>query len=528
VSQTSRSEQETRFYRERLALLYRVGFFVGLGTFLVGVTAQGVVTGDVGAMLHKGEHLPNLAATALSAGLWWWFARPAPRRGALVFEDGLSLLFVCLLFDLGSALHDDRVVAAFDLALVTGLLVLVRAVLVPTTALCTVSIGLVLSAGATALFVLSGLPSWPVRQFLRPDWPAGLHGVYFGTWLAALVAIATIVSRVLHQLRSDVKANRQLGQYVLAEKLGEGGMGVVYRATHALLRRETALKLLPPDRVGSEAIRRFEREVVETARLRHPNTVAIYDYGRTPDGVFYYAMEYLDGLTLAELVGREGPLPAGRAVWLLQQVCASLEEAHGMGLVHRDIKPQNVMVVGRATGFDLVKVLDFGLVKTAAPLDGASSLTHADQVTGTPLYMAPEAIAKPDAAGPQSDLYAVAALGYFLLTGRHVFEGGSAVEIYAAHLHTPPVPPHERVGRAVPPDLEELVLRGLSKSPRDRPPGARAFRDLLVRCAVPRWTEDDARAWWRSHGEPAPRRAAPAPDVEYETITVMRDRAAIG
>jgi eukaryotic-like serine/threonine-protein kinase len=301
-------------------------------------------------------------------------------------------------------------------------------------------------------------------------------------------------------------------------------MGVVYRATHALLRRETALKLLPPDRVDAGTIRRFEREVVETARLSHPNTVAIFDYGHTPDGVFYYAMEYLDGVTVGELVEHEGCLPPGRVVSLLAQVCASLEEAHSMGLVHRDIKPANVMVVGRPAAWDLVKVLDFGLVKSVAPLDGGGSLTQGDQLTGTPLYMAPEAISRPDAAEPRSDLYAVAAVGYYLLTGTHVFQGGSLVEICAAHLHTPPVPPHVRLGRSVPADLEALLLRALAKSPADRPPSAAAFGEALLACRVPPWTQVDARGWWRAKGERVRRRAErPGGPPHSPTVSIVLD-----
>ena len=210
--------------------------------------------------------------------------------------------------------------------------------------------------------------------------------------------------------------------------------------------------------------------------------MAIYDYGRTADGIFYYAMEYLDGLDIGQLIEREGPLPPGRVVFLLAQVCASLDEAHSIGLVHRDIKPANVMVVGNTAAYDLVKVLDFGLVKSEAPLDGGASLTQRDQLTGTPLYMAPEAIAHPDAAEPRSDLYAAAAVGYFMLAGQHVFEGASLVSL-AAHLHSTPVPVRERLGRKVPTDLEALIMRGLAKF-ADRPPSAEAFREALLRCEV--------------------------------------------
>jgi serine/threonine protein kinase len=237
-------------------------------------------------------------------------------------------------------------------------------------------------------------------------------------------------------------------------------------------------------------------------------------------------MELLDGLEIGDLVRREGPLPPGRVVWLLAQVCASLEEAHSIGLVHRDIKPANVMVVGTTGLYDLVKVLDFGLVKSRAPLDGGASLTNVNLLTGTPLYMAPEAIARPDAAEPRSDLYAVAAVGYLMLSGQHVFASSSVVELLDAHLHASPVPIRERLGASVPPDLEALILRGLAKSPADRPPSAAAFRAALLRCDVPRWRQEDARAWWQTRGERARRRGAPGLDLAHApTVTVVNERS---
>jgi serine/threonine-protein kinase len=402
-------------------------------------------------------------------------------------------------------------------------------VVVPSSARRTLLLGVGAAAVATAIFFLSAFhPAWPVAQRGGADFPLPYQLTSFFLWMGALVATAAVASRTIYNLRREVRAARKLGQYVLGEKLGEGGMGLVHRATHALLRRETALKLLPPDRVEPGAIRRFEREVVETARLRHPNTVAIYDYGRTPDGIFYYAMEYLDGLTLGELVTRDGPLPAGRVVWLLSQVCASLDEAHSMGLVHRDIKPANVMVVGNVAAWDLVKVLDFGLVKSLAPIDGGASLTRADQLTGTPLYMAPEAIRDPTAAEPRSDVYAVAALGYYLLAGRHVFERRSIVEVCAAHLHETPPPIRERSGVVVPADLEAVVMRGLAKSPADRPQSAAALREALLRSDVPPWTSDDARAWWRTHGERVRRPAKDRGDGYVHPPTVSIAQRASG
>jgi serine/threonine protein kinase len=236
-------------------------------------------------------------------------------------------------------------------------------------------------------------------------------------WLVVAVAVATACSRVIYGLRREVRLARRLGQYTLEEKLGEGGMGVVYRARHALLRRPTAVKLLKGERLGEASLRRFEREVLLTASLSHPNTVSVYDFGRTPDGVFYYAMEYLEGLSLEQLVAEEGAQPPGRVVHVLRQVLGALAEAHGVGLVHRDVKPDNVILCERGGLSDVAKVVDFGLVKD---LDAADALSHEGMLVGTPLYLAPEAIRSPD-TDPRADLYSLGAVAYFLLTGKHVF-----------------------------------------------------------------------------------------------------------
>ena len=523
---TPPSEEARTFYQQRLALTYLVGFALA-AAFLVGnVVAATIAVGDPTAPLPS--RVFHVAATAILGGIAWWLRRRKARFVLLEVVDTGAILLVSLLLDLNAGLYPMRAVSVFNLALVTGLVAIVRAVVVPSTATRTLALGLLASAVAFAVFFLSAFhPAWPVVQRQDPEWPLPYQLASFVLWLGACVATATMASRVIYRLRREVRAARQLGQYVVGDKLGEGGMGLVYRATHALLRRETALKLLPPDRVDPAAIQRFECEVVLTARLRHPNTVAIYDYGRTPDGVFYYAMEYLDGLTLGELVEGEGPLPPGRVARLLEQVCAALEEAHAMRLVHRDIKPANVMVVGNPAAYDLVKVLDFGLARSLVRRDGRASLP-ADEVTGTPLYMAPEVISSPDAAEPRSDLYGVAAIGYYLLTGQHVFEGSSAIELYAAHLHATPEPPSARLGRPLPPDLEALLLRGLAKSPADRPPSAAAFREALLRCDVPPWTEEDARAWWRTRGERARRREKrPAAAAAFHPTVSVVDAGAL-
>jgi serine/threonine-protein kinase len=317
---------------------------------------------------------------------------------------------------------------------------------------------------------------------------------------AVAALVATFTSHSIYGLRRQVEEARRLGQYVLEEVIGQGGMGRVYRARHALLRRDTAIKLLLPEQVGEAALLRFEREVQATARLTHPSTVAVYDYGRTPEGVFYYAMEHLDGGDLDDLVAYAGALPAGRVVFILEQVCGALQEAHGAGLVHRDVKPANVMVCERGGDGDVAKVLDFGLVKgidakDAAPTPGGGGLT------GTPLYMAPESITAPDGVDARSDLYAVGAVAYFLLTSGPPFRAATIAEVCAHHVHTVPERPSVRLGRPVHAGLEAVVLRCLAKSPDDRFADAAALGKALRGCIEGSpWGQDEARAWWAEHG----------------------------
>jgi hypothetical protein len=322
------------------------------------------------------------------------------------------------------------------------------------------------------------------------------------------------MARQQRALQKAVLAAKQLGQYTLEEKLGSGGMGTVYKARHAMLRRPTAVKLLDMDKISDAAVARFEREVQLTGGLTHPNTVGIFDYGRTPEGIFYYAMEYLEGANLEELVARTGPLPEARVMYLLRQVCGSLAEAHAAGLVHRDIKPANIFLTCRGGLYDFVKVLDFGLVKAVGG-EGAH-LTSANAVTGTPLYLSPEAVNRPDEVDARSDVYALGAVAYFLLTGSPVFGGSSVVELCVKHVQTAPEPPSVRLGRAVSAGLEALVLRCLAKARSDRPADAAALLRELGECQPEgRWSADDAAAWWAAHNArvPPPQRPADAAPV---------------
>lgn len=526
VSPNARSSSARSFLQKRLALMYRVGFVLCLAFLLGVVVVRGLIGGDILTELGSASRWFHILATLVTGSFWLVLrGRSLPVR-TLEAIDTAGILALSIILHFNGALFPIRTVAVFNLALTTGTAAVLRAVVVPSTARRTLTLGAIAGAFALLVFFLSAHPRWPVHQTGPADWPLPFQLISLVLWLGTMLATAALASRVIFGLRREVSEARKLGQYLLGAKIGEGGMGVVYRATHGMLRRETALKLLPPDRVDAQSVRRFEREVVATARLRHPNTVAIFDYGRTPEGVFYYAMEYLDGLTIDELVEREGPLPPGRVTWLLSQVCASLDEAHHFGLVHRDIKPANIMVIGHTAAYDHVKVLDFGLVKSLANVRD-TSLSQADELTGTPLYMAPELISKPDGAEPASDLYAVAAVGYYMLTGKHVFERKTVIEVCADHLHTSPIPVQERLGRPVPAALEAIIMQGLAKQPGERPASAAAMRDALARCDVAPWTQEDAQAWWEAHGATSVRRFdIDADPASARTIEVSRGSAA--
>jgi hypothetical protein len=311
-----------------------------------------------------------------------------------------------------------------------------------------------------------------------------------------LLVLTLLAGRLEKRMRAAVIAAGQLGQYALEKKIGEGGMGSVYRARHAMLRRPTAVKLLEPAKTTDVSVARFEREVQMTSQLNHPNTITIYDYGRTEEGVFYYAMEFLEGFPLDTLVQRFGPLPDGRVIGILTQVCGSLIEAHTAGLIHRDIKPANIMLTQRGGVPDFVKLLDFGLVK-AIDSNRMKTLTAADAITGTPLYMAPETIKDAEGCDARGDLYALGAVGYYLLTGKPVFDSGNVIEIMRAHVETRPLPPSQRTERLISRELELLILMCLEKSPADRPQSAAEMVTLLGQCVPEQtWTNADATAWW--------------------------------
>jgi serine/threonine-protein kinase len=358
----------------------------------------------------------------------------------------------------------------------------------------------VVLAGAYAGATFIGEPVVFVTYFL------------FTNYLCA--GLAYVVACIVHRYGVRLRHAREIGSYELVEKLGEGGMGEVWKARHRFLARPAAIKLIRSGLLGSNqrsqeaAVRRFEREARDTAALGSTHTVEIYDFGVDEDGSFYYVMELLEGLTLETFVRRFGPMDPARVVYLLRQVCHSLGEAHDRGLIHRDIKPANIFVCRLGPDYDFVKVLDFGLVKHRGSMAPGTMLTMEGTTAGTPSYMPPEMALGEQNIDGRADIYALGCVAYWLLTGQHVFAGETAMATILAHVREEPVPPSERSEIPIPPALDALVLACLAKDPAQRPATAAQLADRLSASVNgDQWTAETARNWWdlnRVTQEPSP------------------------
>lgn len=319
----------------------------------------------------------------------------------------------------------------------------------------------------------------------------------FAPLLAAFTAI--YAAHLIHSVRQDAYRAKQFAQYRLKRMIGAGGMGEVYEAEHLLLKRPCAIKLIHKERyTDPKALARFEREVKATARLTHPNTIEVFDYGQTSDDTFYYVMELLPGMSLAELVARHGPLPQARAIYILRQVCGALQEAHEQGLIHRDIKPANIFAAERGGMFDVAKLLDFGLVRETN-VTSAPQLTALNTIGGTPLFMSPEQATACSEADARSDIYSLGCVAYYLVTGRTPFTGDSPMAILLSHSDEQVIPPAQ-IQDGVASDVNDVIVRCLQKSPEDRFQSAVDLEQALAACeCASDWTAADATAWWKSN-----------------------------
>ncbi len=425
--------------------------------------------------------------------------------------NGVDLAYaitIGLAFGASAALQFDFRPAGYTSLIFACFTVFTRALLVPS------------STGRTAIIAsVTFLPVVAAGIYLGATTEQDLPGpAYSGGGIMVCVIgvlIATTGSKIIYDLRRKAAEAMQLGSYTLGRKLGQGGMGEVYEARHRLLRRPTAVKLLRPDRVGGPGnLERFEKEVQAMSLLTHPNTVAVFDYGWNHEGVLYYAMEHLDGINLEQLVHREGPQPVARVIRILEQVAGALQEAHDVPIIHRDIKPANIILCERGGMPDVAKVVDFGLVKEMARETSVSTQV----ILGTVHYIAPEGLTDPANIGTAVDLYALGAVGYFLLTGRRVFVAKTHVDVIVQHITKPPRPIAEVTDRPIPPALDAIILKCLAKDPAQRHGSAALLAHDLASLADPGdWTRDQARTWWAAFRA----RVASTPSTELETQTMQ-------
>ncbi len=481
------------------------GMFVILRPFLLGLPTASIST-------------PFWGAIALLGGLTFYLSSRHPislaRLGFLELVMVIALASFITYYQtslfIERSLDNDSVRAQSimkNFVLLTSILILTYGIYVPKSwrraALVSAVFALI------PLASILGLYQWYPRDLqwvfeTRADGliPMRLFGVD-AVFLLTLAAISAFGAYTISRLRQQVVEARQLGQYRLGRRIGSGGMGDVYLAEHQLLKRPCAVKLIRPgELLKAGTIKRFEREVRINATLSHPNIVEIFDYGRTEEGVYYYVMEYLPGLSLAELIARHGPLPPERAVYLLRQVCLALHEAHEAGVIHRDIKPSNIFAARLGGRNDVAKLLDFGLVQPASTNLSADP-SRVGQIVGTPLYISPEQALGERKRDARSDIYSLGAVAYFLVTGRPPFDESSAIAAIIAHARDQ-VPPPSRFRDDLPEDLERIIMRCLAKAPAERYPDAESLERALAECACAgKWDKYQANRWWRERGQVA-------------------------
>jgi len=509
------SEEESRAYLQtRLTLLYKIMFW----SYVLLVASQAVLwewsaLKDKKPVHQNWIYVAAVTALCLMAVLWRGFlVRRKLSFGRLFFFDYFYALGSGLVLGMAALFAYNYPPSHYISLVYCYIAVFARTIIVPSSGRTTVLAGTMLFTPLVIAAIILGAKY--EKHMMAPGHVFALGAVVLS---AVAIVLAASGSGLIYGLRRQVSAAQQLGSYKLERKIGEGGHGAVYLAHHIMLRRPTAVKLLLPDRVGAENLERFEREVQHMSQLTHPNTVAVFDYGRSPDGVFYYAMEYLGGgIDLENLVRRHGPQPNGRVAQILAQVCGALGEAHENQIIHRDIKPANIILCERGGMPDIAKVVDYGLVKEIT----ANGSNSAPIILGTPAYVAPEAITDPNSVGPESDLYALGAVGYFLLTGKKVFEGKTAVDTCIQHVTAEPKRPSQRSAIYVQPELETILMKCLAKKPCERFASAVEMAEAIRALpATKDWDLPDARRWWREF------RASDAAGVngQHSTLTITVD-----
>jgi serine/threonine-protein kinase len=493
------------FVQQRLALFAKLITLIAAAFFTINLVIGLWFGLPLRDLADSRGSLANLAGLGLLASVWLICRRGQRSLATLSLLDTLALLGACTAWAL---FIDDRYIESVYSAVVSvAVTTIARAIFVPSGVGRTLRLSLLAITPVLVLMWVWLGTRWWERTSIFDVYAPGLTAINQTLLLAVVVAMAVVTSRILYALRQTVREANELGQYLLEEKLGAGGMGEVWRARHRLLVRAAAIKLIRPEvlaasNAGPETVlRRFEREALATAALRSPHTVHLYDFGQAEDGTLFYVMELLQGIDLEKLVSRFGPVPPERAIHLLKQVCHSLEEAHQNGLTHRDIKPANIFVSGTGTECDFVKVLDFGLVRLR-PADSGNNPLHTNEETvgGTPAYAAPEVVLGEAAYDHRVDIYAVGCVGYWLLSGRLVFDSTSSMAMLADHARTRAPRLASRTELVVPSELEQIIMDCLEKDPTLRPASAAELSRRLTSCTVEQaWTPQRAERWWREH-----------------------------
>ncbi|HYR86508.1 MAG TPA: serine/threonine-protein kinase [Terriglobia bacterium] len=485
-----------------------------LATVLYQLAIHSTSAGDPRSMQPPMTNAISGTSALVSLALFF-YSRRQNRDPRFILDLGLVYM-VFTSAAIGLTFHMDPVLAGRPvLPMITwiGPVVLMFAAIVPNPPARTLLAGLIAaSMNPLGMLIAKAQGTWNFGS------ASDLLLMHYPDYL--LVGVSVVISHIVTRLGQQVTKAREMGSYRLVTMLGQGGMGEVWRASHRMLARDAAIKLIQPDMLtrdfgkNAEVIRRrFEQEARTTASLRSPHTVQLYDFGITEEGAFYYVMELLDGIDLDTLVKKFGPQPPARVVSILRQVCRSLAEANRQGMIHRDIKPTNIFLCRLGNEYDFAKVLDFGLVKVLQD-ENETQMTVPGATTGTPSYMAPELALGNSHIDGRTDLYGLGCVAYWLVTGCLVFEERSSTAMMVAHLHKVPVPPSKRVELAVPASLDRAIMMCLAKEPAERPADAETLANMLDSCDdIGFWHPQDAERWWRSnmpgdaihvHGDPKP------------------------
>ncbi len=493
-----------QFIQKRIALFALIVGAIGYAYLFVGMGIVVAAGMPLSFMFSQPGTIAHVSALAFISAIWLVCRRGHYSLTALELLDVGAVFGLCAAW---SVFVDAQIPESIHTGVISyTLTVLARAIVVPSSAGRTLRVTVL---AEIPLLVTGGI--WVEKRLGLPLSPMEspiVTAVYQILTLLSVLAIATITSRVIYELRQKVREANELGPYVLEEKLGAGGMGEVWRARHRFLVRSAAVKLIRPEplfsgRADPEVLfRRFEREARATAALRSPHTVQLYDFGQAEDGTLYYVMELLVGVDLEKLVSKFGPIPAERAIHILKQICHSLGEAHQNGLTHRDVKPANVFISGIGTELDFVKVLDFGLVRVQNERPGPDQvkLTAEGPVGGTPAYVAPEVALGEATYDHRVDIYAVGCIGYWLLTGKLVFEATTPMKMLVEHARTPAPRPSTRTELPIPPELEQIIMDCLEKDPARRPgTGSELAQRLSAVPVAQQWTAERAERWWHTH-----------------------------